>query len=310
MGEVVSIKEQRALTLPWGNEIDSLVIPPTKWIVEDFLPHGLSIISGAPKIGKSILMTQLCVDVAEGHDFLDTFKVEQGRSVFLSFEEPVGDVRDRIHQINSLKTPQLMSVVYAPDDNVDISWIERLLDSYSDTNLLVLDIISDFKPIKKSKSGNIYDEERRFTQIFRRISEERRIAIVGVCHTNQNEKAVDILTRAQGSNGFLGTPKTVFIMLRDNRSKLDATFLRTGRKIATKTITISLDTDNMIWQFKDNDSSLNIGEKIVLFLSSVEGATPKQISDVVGKDSYKQLSRLQKRGAVTNTNGVYSLAKR
>ena len=40
MGEVVSIKEQRALTLPWGNEIDSLVIPPTKWIVEDFLPRG------------------------------------------------------------------------------------------------------------------------------------------------------------------------------------------------------------------------------------------------------------------------------
>lgn len=45
-------------------------IAPTKFCVETLIPQGLCILAGAPKIGKSWLVLDLCVKVAKGESFL------------------------------------------------------------------------------------------------------------------------------------------------------------------------------------------------------------------------------------------------
>ncbi len=49
-----------------GQALMELALPPQTFVVQGLLPLGLSIIGGAPKIGKSWLMLDLCVKIAKG----------------------------------------------------------------------------------------------------------------------------------------------------------------------------------------------------------------------------------------------------
>ena len=45
-------------------------LPPTKFCVDTLLPQGLCILGGAPKVGKSWFVLDLCAHVARGDEFL------------------------------------------------------------------------------------------------------------------------------------------------------------------------------------------------------------------------------------------------
>ena len=49
-----------------GQDLMELDLPPQSFTVRSLLPQGLSILGGAPKIGKSWLMLDLCIRVAKG----------------------------------------------------------------------------------------------------------------------------------------------------------------------------------------------------------------------------------------------------
>ena len=49
-----------------AQDLRAKVFPPVKWAVPGFLPEGLSILAGGPKVGKSILALHLSVGVAIG----------------------------------------------------------------------------------------------------------------------------------------------------------------------------------------------------------------------------------------------------
>lgn len=52
------------LTVVDGETLMDMKLPPTKFCVETLLPQGISILGGAPKIGKSWMVLDLCVRIA------------------------------------------------------------------------------------------------------------------------------------------------------------------------------------------------------------------------------------------------------
>ena len=58
----------------------------TPFIVDRLLAPGLYILAGAPKVGKSWLVLDLCLSVAEGRDFLGQ-RTEKGQVVYLALED-------------------------------------------------------------------------------------------------------------------------------------------------------------------------------------------------------------------------------
>lgn len=58
----------------------------TQFVVDRLLAPGLYILAGAPKIGKSWLVLDLCLSVAEGKDFLG-HKTEKSQVVYLALED-------------------------------------------------------------------------------------------------------------------------------------------------------------------------------------------------------------------------------
>ena len=57
-------------------------LPPTKFCVDTLLPQGLCILGGAPKVGKSWFVLDLCTHVARGDNFLGLY-TEQGKVLYL-----------------------------------------------------------------------------------------------------------------------------------------------------------------------------------------------------------------------------------
>ena len=67
-----------------AQDLRDKVFPPVKWAVPGFLPEGLSILAGGPKVGKSILALHLSVGVAIGGCVLGKIDVQKGDVLYLA----------------------------------------------------------------------------------------------------------------------------------------------------------------------------------------------------------------------------------
>ncbi len=85
-----------------------------EWIVEPILPaRRLIALYSAPKVGKSLLLLELCCAIATGRDVLGVSIDRPRRVLYVDFEnDPKADVRER-----------LQAMGYAPDD---LGWLHYL----------------------------------------------------------------------------------------------------------------------------------------------------------------------------------------
>ena len=81
-----------------GNTLMAQEYEPLQFAVEKILPHGLFILAGNGKIGKSWLFLDLCVNVATGSKLWD-FSSEQGDVLYLALEDNYPRLQDRLKRI-------------------------------------------------------------------------------------------------------------------------------------------------------------------------------------------------------------------
>ncbi len=71
-----------------GDWLDAQVFPPMRWVVPGVIAEGLTILAGAPKLGKSWLALSLALAVASGTDALGCIDVGHPRPVlYLALED-------------------------------------------------------------------------------------------------------------------------------------------------------------------------------------------------------------------------------
>ena len=97
-----------------AQELRRKVFAPVIWAVDGFLPAGLSILAGGPKVGKSILALHLSVGVAIGGCVLGKIFVQQGDVLYLALEDTQRRLQERINGSDIL------------DDTVDLSRLDLI----------------------------------------------------------------------------------------------------------------------------------------------------------------------------------------
>ena len=98
-----------------GNTLMAQEYEPLQFAIEKILPHGLFILAGSGKIGKSWLSLDLCVNVATGGKLWD-FSSEQGDVLYLALEDNYPRLQDRLNKIKA--------------DSVDISRLKLATASF------------------------------------------------------------------------------------------------------------------------------------------------------------------------------------
>jgi len=75
---------------------------PLRFAVEKILPHGLFILAGSGKIGKSWLALDMCTTVSSGGRLWD-FHAEQGEVLYLALEDNQARLQGWLNKIEAKK---------------------------------------------------------------------------------------------------------------------------------------------------------------------------------------------------------------
>ena len=83
-----------------SNTLEKKEFTEMKWVVDDLLPEGLTILAGAPKIGKSYLCWNLALVVAQKGIFLSRYEISHQKDVlYFALEDPERQIKNRLLQI-------------------------------------------------------------------------------------------------------------------------------------------------------------------------------------------------------------------
>ena len=139
-----------------GNTLMAQEYEPLRFAVEKILPHGLFILAGSGKIGKSWLSLDLCLNVATGGRMWD-FSSEQGDVLYLALEDSYPRLQDRLNKIKADSVDIARLKLTTASFGISSGLLEQTynhLSCYPETKLIVIDTLERIRDTEFDK--NIY----------------------------------------------------------------------------------------------------------------------------------------------------------
>jgi hypothetical protein len=218
-----------------------MVLPELVWAVKGLLAMGLAILAGGPKLGKSWLVTLICLGVGRGGLVLGHFAAERGKVLYLALEDSKRRLQDRIRALCELEpdlTEGLENVDFQTSwPRVDEGGLEKL-EAYIRENvsnglkLVVLDTLAKIGPKSKPKGLNAYEADSLAMGQIKAIADKYSICILVVTHMSKGRASSnrDPFEAITGSSGQFGTADTAMLLTR-TRGAETARLITTGRDI-------------------------------------------------------------------------------
>lgn len=220
---------------------------PLAYAIEDLLPEGTAILAAEPKIGKSWMAYQMCVEVALGGKFLGR-RARRGSALYYALEDGPRRGQDRLRK--ALRGRRM------PKGALEVRWAGRpigrgleeelveWLDSHPDAVLVVIDTLQKVRPPSSGKRGSYevdVEDLGRIQDVFR----DRRVALL-IVHHARKAKGDDFLAQVSGTFGITGSADTTLVLKRkrnDDAGTLDIT----GRDVMESELFVRFDPVGL-WQ--------------------------------------------------------------
>ena len=230
-------------------ELQKTDIKDPNWLINDVLPEGLAILSAPSKAGKSWMMLQMCLAIANERDFLD-FKTCKSGCLYLALEDSKGRLKDRLNKIlKNEKAPENLhlSLKADPLDGGLIEQIENEINSYPEIRLVVIDTLQKVRA-KFEKAESMYSSDYREMAKFKEYADKKNICILLVHHVRKMKDESDIFNSISGSNGIMGACDTIFVISKKKRGDEEATLSMTGRDIKQESFVIMFNKESYKWE--------------------------------------------------------------
>ena len=216
---------------------------PTKFCVDTLLPQGLCILGGAPKVGKSWLVLDLCIHIARGEPFWN-LSVSQGEALYLCLEDSLRRIQERLNIV----TDDVPSGIYFATGHTSLE--EGLIDwlrSFKKEHPLISFVAIDtFQMVRHSSIEVSYSGDYTEMQPLKELAEELQITLLLVHHLRKLSDR-DPLNKLSGSTGIIGSVDAVFVLDKDDRVQRSATLIASGRDIRDRKMRLELDAENCRW---------------------------------------------------------------
>lgn len=231
-----------------GEELAEYRFKRVKWIVEDFLSQGLTVLAGAPKVGKSWFVMQLCMCVAKSEPFWG-LKTNGGTVLYFALEDGVQRLQKRLYTLTDEPSPKLHFALDVASMSDDLE-LEREIGSffltYPDLRLVVIDTFQMVRDCSKQMSyANDYADVARL----KRLADALHICILLVHHTRKMGDS-DRMNEISGTNGISGSADTLMVLTKEQRTSRSATLCCTGRDVEDRELSLTMDAGCM-WHCDD-----------------------------------------------------------
>jgi RecA-family ATPase len=226
-------------------------IPPTKFVIEEILPVGYSVLGGRPKQGKSLsVLGSMALPIATGRKAFGIHDVQQGTVLLFDFEGHKRRMKERLERFiaddEQAQNLAQMHVYHnfprAHEKGLDL--LQVLLDKYTDTALVVIDTLPRFAP-PKEQGQNEYDSEYNLGASLFKLAHERQIAILSIIHTTKGNYS-NVFDNLRGSGGTAAAD--VLMVLERTNDKYTKVLHSTGRDIEEMKFELQLDNDTLLYR--------------------------------------------------------------
>jgi hypothetical protein len=225
-------------------------ITPLEFIVPDLLPAtGLAVLGGAPKMGKSLLMTDLGLAIASGGRFLNALDVRAGNVLYLALEDTERTMQAKIIKMQP-DCPGSGGIHFKFDwddkKQGSLAYLGKWLDSHKDIDIVIIDTIGRFAP---SYTEGRYAEQYEKFAALKKFADSRKILLLIVHHLRKT-KSADPFEMLYGTNAMAGAADTIWLLQRE-RGYDYANLLVSGREISDQTLFLKLNKSLLSWFIAD-----------------------------------------------------------
>ena len=296
-----------------------------RWAIPGIVPEGLTILAGAPKMGKSWLCLDMATAIASGGYALGHIQVGGGNVLYLALEDTHRRLRDRLDRLlRGGAIPTGLAFISSEHnfprlDRGGKLRIEAWLDQHPAARMVIIDTLAKFKSQRPLRGGT-YDQDYGSVRELLELAGERRIAVVVVHHTRK-AIAEDSLATISGSFGLPGGVDGTLVLKRE-RGRADAVLHVTGRDVDEKELALTWDATATRWTVAGEAEEFRrsqIRTAILNVLRNEQRAmSPKEVYEELeladARTSYnavkQRMYQMSKPGLLGVSEGKYSVGSR
>ena len=244
---------------------------PLQFTAEKILPHGLFILAGSPKIGKSWLALDLCRAVATGGKLWD-FNAVQGDVLYFALEDRYRRIQDRLKKIKAdgtngetVNLSRLHTSLTAAGLQTGLlDEVNDFLSFYPQTNLIIIDT---FEHIRNGGSNEktLYSCDYKDMNILREITNKHKVTLLLIHHTRKMFDP-DPLNTISGSTGLSGATDGLFVLEKVKRTGNAAKITIANRDTEGFCFDLRFDPDTCRWNFIGNHTEEEDTEDMLAIL--------------------------------------------
>lgn len=227
-----------------AHELMERYLPPPKFCVDTLLPHGLSILGGAPKIGKSWLVLDLCVRVAKGEP-LWNLPTQQSAVLYLCLEDSEKRVQQRLLTITD-EVPEAHLFLATRSGKLADDLCGQIRQQKSEHTDISLVAVDTFQMVRGGDADVSYASDYEDIRLLKQLADELDVALLLVHHLRKRGDS-DELNKLSGTTGITGAADAVFILDKSDRMQDEAKLICTGRDIESRELLLSFDRTDCVW---------------------------------------------------------------
>ena len=260
-------------------------------LVDGLLYRGTYLFVGAPKLGKSFLMTQLAYHISTGTP-LWNYPVRKGTVLYLALEDDYRRLQERSYRMfGTAENESLFFSVSAGQLGSGLDeQLTNFLREHPGTSLIIIDTLQKVREV----GGDNYSYANDYQIITRlkALADSYGICLLLVHHTRK-QQSDDKFDMISGTNGLLGAADGAFLLTKEKRTGNAACLDVSGRDQPDQRLHLFRNEETLAWELERVETELwkappePLLEQVSAFLSSAGkdwAGTPTELSALLGVD--------------------------
>ena len=237
-------QKPKPLTVIDGETLLDTRLPKRSFCIETLLPEGISMLGGAPKIGKSWMVLDFGVRIAKGEPIWN-LPTKQGTVLYLALEDSLSRIQERLCKLTDDVPSKLFFTTVAGTLSDDLCFqIEQFISEHTDTVLVIIDT---FQLVRIGGIDTSYANDYSEVRILKALADKLHISLLLVHHLRKQGDN-DPVNKLSGTTGISGAMDAVFILDVSKRHARGATLFCTGRDIESREIELNMSRETCAWE--------------------------------------------------------------
>lgn len=282
----------RGLNIISAADLQRANFPAAKYLVEDLLPAGVSILAAAPKSGKSWFGLLLGLKIAAGEMFLQ-HQTRQAGVLYLSLEDTRRRLQERMNKLLD-NAPAPLWFYFSTETITLEDGLLELLDEHirqhPETKLIIIDTFQKIRG-QGLHGERWYDHDYREAGSVKAFADKRGVSVLFVHHTSKTKDKGDPFNEISGTNGISGTMDTMFVLQKKARPSKEAQLYVTGRDVEQDELVIRLNEATCRWELVGHADELAELERLENYQASPIVKTIRALLDESPEKRWKGFAK-------------------